>query len=560
MRRSTLLFLLDLLLLFTVMGCGTNPLPATPTSLPSITSSPTITATVLPTVTSIPRVLLPVRGVIGPFERRGSPTGYFEGQILREFNNYDPYVSSTVAQEIGVQLDAMRSIGVNTIWLTLSAADGQLGAFVPPICPVNSNLGPLFPQPAEADLTNLRALFDLINSKGIQVVLNLSNTHMEDQKNSKIWLRSILNVVKDHPALYLVLFSGDIHVHHSDVDAFDDFCGGRAEPDLWVGPDAGSVQYLKWALPFAHDLGIPYSKLSTEAILGFYAGVAQAPQQFMTDGHYWDPPVVLKGIFDDIGIPNDQRTYAISFYEHHKCFGMPEINIPCEDEAQQPWAIETLNRLFDVIGRNTGARVVAVETGFYSASETDWNSELAWESLVWLYQVYGIEGSEFWLWTYGDNASDLDPSLTPAIKKRGLDFIYNSVKDVLQHLYTQGQTDDLKLIPDTIPPVFTSISATPGTVQNGDQLTLTSSLGETHLFVWVEMASLDFEQDHSGGPARPGRRNLPARSRPEPLEYAGEWDEENEGHGHGFLEQYHDHDRRSGAAKSGSNSGHYSSK
>jgi hypothetical protein len=496
MRRSSLIIILNLLLVFIGSGCGAATPAATPSPspIPASTSIPTITPTVLPTATSIPKILLPVRGVIGPFERRGYPSGYYEGQILNEFNNYDQYAGSTVAEEIGVQLEAMRSLGINTIWLTLSAADAQPGNFIPPACTVNPDLGPLFPRPTETELANLKALFDLIHSKGIQVVLNLSNTHMEDRLNSEIWLKSILEVVKDHPALYLVLFSGDIHVHHYDTAGIADTCGGRAEPNLWEGPGAGSVQYLKWALPFANSLGIPYRKLSAEAILGFYASVAHTPNQFMTDGHYWDPEVVLKGIFDDLGIPNEQRTYAISFYEHHKCFGMREINIPCEDEAQQPWAIETMERLFAVIGRNNGARVVAVETGYYSPSETDWNSELAWESLIWLYQAYGIEGCEFWLWTYSENANDLDPSLTPAVKLRGPDFTYNSVKDILQQLYTQGQTDDLKLTPDTIAPVFTSISATPTAVQNGDRLTFSARLGETHLFVWVEMSSLDSDK------------------------------------------------------------------
>jgi len=429
--------------------------------------------------------------VIGSFEHRGYSSGYYEGQILREFNNYDNAAGMNVAEDIGVQLDAMRQLGINTIWFTLSAADARPGNFSPPNCTVNPDLGPQFPQPAATELANLKPLFDLIHSKGIQVVLNLSNTHMEDQKNSAFWLKSILDVVKDHPALYLVLFSGDIHLHHSTTGAYADFCGGRAEPPLFEGPGSESVKYLKWAIPFAHDLGIPYRKLTAEAMLGFYYSVAQAPNQFMTDGHYWDPAVVLKGIFDDLGIPTEERTYAISFYEHHKCAWLEGIDIPCEDEPAQAWAIETMDRLFVVIGRNNGARVVAVEAGLASTSETGWNSELAWESLIWLYQAYGIEGCMFWLWTNYQNVLDLDPKWTPAIKRRGLDFTYNSVKDILEPLFTQGQTNDLKLTPDTIPPVFSSINATPAFVKNGDQLEITARLGETHLFVWVDLTSLD---------------------------------------------------------------------
>jgi hypothetical protein len=476
-----------------VSGCAPVALQSIPT--PTFTATaipPTLAPTpspFRPTLTSISRVLLPVRGIIGPFERRGFPSGYYEGQILREFNNYDQFVGSTVAQEIGLQLDAMRSMGINTIWLTLAAADAQPGLFDLPNCTVNPDLGPMFPQPTATELTNLKTLFDLVNSKGIQIVLNLSNTHMDDQAKSGIWLKSILEVVKDHPALYLVLFSGDIHIHHYDVAGVKDFCGGRAEPPLWEGPGTGAVQYLKWALPFAHSMGIPYQKLSAEAILGSFVSIAQAPNQFITDGHYWNPEVVLKGIFDDLSIPTGQRTYAISFYEQHKCY--VSLDMPCTDESPQQWAIDTIDRLFAVIGRNNGARVVAVETGYLTPQVTDWNTELALESLAWIYQSYGIEGMEFWLWTNETNAEDLDPGRTSPVKQRGPGFHYNPVQEVLQQLYTQGQTNDLKLTPDTVPPVFVSISTLPESLKNGDQLEITAAFAETHLFVWVDLSPLD---------------------------------------------------------------------
>ncbi len=493
MKLLSMVFI-TVLLISVTSGCAPQrlaPIPAATLPAPTTTS---IVVPSTPTQPPVPRVFLPVRGVIGPFERLGSGTGYFEGQILHEFNNIDPVNGTTVTQEISLQLDAMRSMGINTIQITLSAADAQPGgAFVPPDCPVNPDLGPLFPQPTETELTNLKALFDLIHSKGIQIVLNLSNTHMEDQPKSETWLRSILEVVKDHPALQLVLFGGDIHIHHYDSPGVSDFCGGRAEPDLYEGPGVGSVQYLKWALPLANSMGIPWRKLSAEAILGCYACVAQAPNQFMTDGHYWDPEAVLKGIFDDLGIPNDQRTYAISFYEQHKCNGtLPGLT--CEDVPPHQWALETMTHFFDVIGRDNGARVVAVETGYLTPLVTDWNTELALESLVWIYQAYGIEGCNFWIWTYADNGSDLDPASSPAIKRRGLEFDYNPIKDVLQQLYTQGQTDDLNLTPDAIPPVFASVSTTPTKVKNGDTLEITASLGETHLFVWAEMSVLDSDK------------------------------------------------------------------
>ena len=430
--------------------------------------------------------------MIGPFEQRGNGAGYFEGQILHEFNNIDPVIGTTVAQEISLQLDAMRSMGINTIQITLAAADAQPGLFVPPACTVNPDLGPQFPQPTTLELTNLKELFDLIYSKGIQVTLNLSNTHMEDRPNSEIWLKSILEVVKDHPALELILFGGDVHTYDYNGDGVPDACGGRAEPTLGVGPDSGGTKYVEWAIGYAHSLGLPYRKLSAEAILGAYIDVAQQSNSYMTDGHFWNPEAVLKGIFDDLGIPNDQRTYAISFYEQHKC-AVASV-LPCVDEGPHQWAIETITRLFDIIGRNNGARVIAVEAGYLTPQVTDWNYELAMESLVWIYQNYGVEGANFWIWTNSDNSMDLGPGANSAIKQRGIEFNYNPIKDVMQQLYTLGQTDDLTLTPDVIPPVFTSVATTPTVVKNGDTLEITTRLGETHLFVWAEISALDSDK------------------------------------------------------------------
>jgi hypothetical protein len=500
MQKSQLvikIFAATVILFSTASACGSPAslaVPATSTQagsqVPTRPAASTPTASL--TATPIPGILLPTRGVVGPFEARGSRTGYFEGQILREFHNQDPVVGTTVAQEIALQLDAMRSMGINTIQISLSAADAQPGPFVPPACTINPDLGPLWPQPSELELANLKDLFDLIYSKGLHVTLNLSNTHMEDQPNSKIWLDSILEVVKDHPALELVLFGGDIHTRDNNLDGVADECGGRAEATLWEGPDSPVVAYLKWAFIYAHSIGIPYRKLSAEAILGSYISVAEAENFHMTDGHFWNPEEVLKGIFDDLSIPDDQRTYAISFYEQHKC--AVAHGIPCEDENPQQWALETITRLFDVIGRNNGARVMAVETGYLTPEVTDWNTELALESLVWIYQNYGIEGCNFWLWTNSDNGGDLDPARTPPVKQRGLAFNYNPVKDVLQQLYTRGESEALDLTPDAIPPVFASVNITPTVVKNGDTVEISARLGETHLFVWVEMHALDSDK------------------------------------------------------------------
>jgi hypothetical protein len=119
---------------------------------------------------------------------------------------------------------------------------------------------------------------------------------------------------------------------------------------------------------------------------------------------------------------------------------------------------------------------------------------MALESLVWIMQNYGIDGGCFWRWTDFSNTEELDPTLASPIKQRGIEFTYNPVKDILQQLYTQGQTNDLSLTPDTVPSVFSSVSAMPSVVKNGDTLEIFANLGEPHLFVWAELSSLDSDK------------------------------------------------------------------
>jgi hypothetical protein len=160
----------------------------------------------------------------------------------------------------------------------------------------------------------------------------------------------------------------------------------------------------------------------------------------MTDGHFWDPVEVQKIIFDDLAVPESERTYAISFYEHRKCSTAAEL--PCEDESPHQWAMETANGIFDVIGRENGSRVVAVEMGLLPPAEPEWTTGQALESLVWVMQTTGIEGGCFWRWTNFDDNEDANPELAIPIKWRGVDYAYTPVKLVLERLYTQGLTSE----------------------------------------------------------------------------------------------------------------------
>src|SRR5437773_3226244 len=67
---------------------------------------------------------------------------------------------------------------------------------------------------------------------------------------------------------------------------------------------------------------------------------AKPPNQFATDGHLWPPIVVMKQILDSIGVPNNQRLYPLSFYEHRKC--ATARGLPCVDANPPVWAQQTV--------------------------------------------------------------------------------------------------------------------------------------------------------------------------------------------------------------------------
>jgi len=381
---------------------------------------------------------LKIRGLYTQFDRRGWASEYWPGQAMSGFYVYDSVVGQTQAREIALQLDKIREMGVNTIAYELRTCDPKYipGPFVPPICNMPPTLGFQYPQPTSKEITNLVAFYDLVHSKGIKIFLRLVNTHMEEQPPTKNagWLKAILNAIKDHPAFELVLFEGNTHLIDTDGDGKKDACGIPAEPPLWLGPKSKPGKYVKWAINYARSLGIPARKLSAEAIVGDFFVENEPPAgPDATDRHLWSPIKVLKGIFDDLSIPNDQRTYAISFYEHRKCLTAQWM--PCVEKAPHAWANETLEHVFDTIGRQNGARVIAVESGLLTPVESTWNTEQALESLVLLMQKHQVDGGCFWRWVSFSNDEDNDPKLAIPIKKRGIPFVYNPVKDVLVKFY-----------------------------------------------------------------------------------------------------------------------------
>ncbi len=183
-------------------------------------------------------------GLWSQFEERGWPSQYWPGQAIQMFTQFDPIVGSTVSEELSLQLDKQKEMGLNTITYEFRSADDPTNMlpFVPPECPIGTVLGLNWPQPTATELTNLKSFFDQVQSKGMRVRVHLANTHMQDLTNSQVWLGAILGVIGTHPALDTVMFDGDKTIED------DGSCGTPAEPPLWMGPASVQGQYVQWAV------------------------------------------------------------------------------------------------------------------------------------------------------------------------------------------------------------------------------------------------------------------------------------------------------------------------
>ncbi len=385
--------------------------------------------------TSVQPPALRTRGLWVQFEQRGWPNGYWPGQVIQQFNQFDPVINSTVSAEVALQLSAMQAMGVNTITIELRTADST-GSFVFPNCNIDPVLGFQWPQPTQTELGNLTQFLDLIFRMGFKVILVLVNTHMEEQPptNSQTWLSAIVNVVKTHPALDFIVFNGTPHTIDTNGDGVTDTCGIPAEAPLWLGPTAVPATYVKWAIGYGMSLGLSASKLSAGTIVGDFFTDSQPPAgPDATDHHLWSPIVVLKGIFDSLNIANNQRIYALSFYEHRKC--VDARNLPCTDADPPTWADQTLQGVYSTIGTNNGARVVAYEMGNNVPVDPNWSTPSALANLVSVLTKYGADGGSFWRWTSFSNDEDTDPTLGTPIKPRGTAFTYNPVQSTLVQAY-----------------------------------------------------------------------------------------------------------------------------
>src|SRR5439155_14125837 len=128
---------------------------------------------------------------------------------------------------------------------------------------------------------------------------------------------------------------------------------------------------------------------------------SEPQHSFATDGHFWNPVHTLKVIFDELGIPQTARVYALSFFERRRC--SLARGLPCVDADPHSWADQTLQGVNTIVG--TGARVVAPEMGWDPGDPT-WRTEYAVESLTSLMETYGVQGGSFWRWGAAGNNED----------------------------------------------------------------------------------------------------------------------------------------------------------
>ena len=383
---------------------------------------------------SVGRHLLQTRGLWVQFEHRGSATGWYSGELLELIG------SSSVRAEVVLQLRKMSAMGVNEIVYEVRSTDGPWPVRSEyPSCERSTDLGPLWPEPSQPQLQGLRVLFDLAQAQGMRMTLILDNTHMDEQPptHNARWLSAILNAVKDKPALDYIAFGGDRHLVDAKppYDGAPDSCGGESEAPLWLGPDSVESKYTQWAIGYARSLGLPANKLTAESIVGYYPteslqGAGPAAQ----DGHLWRPLEVMRTIFDRLGFPAAERTYAVSYYPHRKCAGNEAWN-PCTDADMYGWTKETLETSRARIGPD--ARMVVAEFGTQSSN---WSHESTVEMFGSLLLAERVEGAVYWQWV---NPSD-NPQYAPPgtdLKKRGVGFVYNPQQRELADLYGFHLTD-----------------------------------------------------------------------------------------------------------------------
>jgi hypothetical protein len=359
----------------------------------------------------IGRVRLPSVGVWADFEQLGANRALEPGNIIRELDEIDSYSGMRVSDEVGLQMDAMRSLGINIITFPLVTAATTYENPGFPQCNAGPGTGLFYPVPSTLEIANLGRFLDLAASKGLRVILRLSNNHEDDLTGSATWLDAIFPVARAHPNVDLISLDGDLHTIDTDGDGIPDACGGVSEPPLFRGFNSPQAQYIKWAIQRGMDAGIAPRLLSAEAITGTYIYFYQSPITLpgYQDGHAWDPVFVEKQIFDSLGIPDAQRTYDLSFYEMTRC----GVLMGCVDESPAAWTEEVADRIVEIVGAGNGARVLAAAD---------------------VMESHGFDGGAFWIWVAPSQDWQNDPTREQDVKKLGTAFVYNPVAKILEDM------------------------------------------------------------------------------------------------------------------------------
>jgi hypothetical protein len=381
----------------------------------------------------IGRYRLTNAGVWADFEQLGGNKMLLPGDIIQHLDEIDPPSGMRIYDEVALQMDAMRAIGINTITHVVGTAGTSYDHPEFPNCNQGPGFGLQFPSPTALELTNLGRFLDLAASKGIKVILRLTNSQEDDLTGSATWLDAIFGVVRAHPAAVdLISFDGDLHTIDTDGDGKPDQCGGVSEPRLFLGFQSQQAQFIRWAIQRGMTAGLPPRILSAEAAIGAKVFFDQSPTTMpgAQDGHFWDTVGVEKQIFDSLGIPDAQRTYGLSFYEMSKC----GVLVGCVDEPRAAWTEELADRVTQIVGAKSGARVLAVEMGNLSPVDPAWPTTRALEHLTDVMEAHGFAGGAYWLWAAPSLDWQTDPKNEQDVKLLGSTFQYTPVVRNMQDI------------------------------------------------------------------------------------------------------------------------------
>ena len=137
-------------------------------------------------------------------------------------------------------------------------------------------------------------------------------------------------------------------------------------------------------------------------------------------------------MFDDLAIPESQRAYALSFYEHSKCYDN-QSGQPCTPDVDpHDWANQTLQEVISTVGSAQTGQIVMTEGG--TGDPQDWPAQFSFESIGYLMQAYQLPRGIFWRWADSQDSEESDPTVALPVKQRGVAFDYYPPKNEIVDL------------------------------------------------------------------------------------------------------------------------------